>query len=528
MSTNDRRAAAAIEACDFTMAIAGKILLHQASFDIQQGELVLLVGPSAVGKSLLLQILAGVLSPSSPDLEVSGTLSVAGENILERRHRRATRQVGILFQDHALLDDLAPLENIQFAADHAPRSLPARERRRKAQELLREFGLEGAPHVRALSGGQRQRLAVARTLAHDPAVLLYDEPTTGLDPANARRVAARIAETHRRHGKTSLIVTHDFASLAHVVDRILLFDAARKRIREIGADGVAREMEALDQALAEAPEGARARRRRPLDHLAAGPRATASAVMGLLAYALHLLPAFPRLRWGLHFLLHELRLVCFPSAMVYMVVTGLILGFVSTYFTFRYLPHRPYTEPLLADEVLAGLGYIMYRVLSPVLATLLIAARCGAAVSSDTGNRAYARQLDALASFGIRPSRYLFTAISWAFLIGTPLLCAIVFLVARAFSLLVFDFTHPQHSAFFWDLHFHQLLLQEGTSLYSGSWWLLAKVETAGAGIAAIAYHQGARPKRSTSAVSLAVTSTIIWATLWVLAVHFAYAFLEF
>lgn len=509
---------------DFTLGVANRTLLENARFEIPRGELTLLVGPSGAGKSLLLQLLSSVLRPGEADLFASGTLRLAGHDMLAARGDQAPR-VGLVFQDHALFDDLSPSENLEFALDHSARELTPEERRKKAATLLEEFGLSGTPHIRALSGGQRQRLAVARTLAQDPELVIFDEPTTGLDPANSKRVAARIASTHREHGKTSIIVTHDYPALAPIVDRVLLLDPTRLEIREIGKDEI-------EKCLLECDPQNRARVESPTSEerwLWRFLRATGEVFSAALHSLMYVVPRWQRPRWGLRALVHQLSLVTFPSALVYMAIAGVILGVVTTYFTFRYLPMKHYTEPLLIDEILAGLGFLLFRVLGPSLATILIAARAGAAVTADLGNRTYSRQFDALRSMGIDPARYHATAVQWAFLIGTPILCALTFLVATITSEFVFVLDHhPEQSAFFWEVHYFRRFMDPGTGAIDGLWWTFFKVETAGFGVGAISYAQGVRPKRAGSDVSTAITRAILWSTLYVLLVHTLFAFFEF
>lgn len=512
-----------LEARDLSLRAGDRVLLEHASFAIRPGDLALLIGPSGSGKSLLLQILAGVLDPRQGGIEVRGELRVGDVDLLATGPGSVSKRVGMVFQDHALFDDLSAEDNLYFAIDH--RQPRGADPRREAQALLDDFGLAQLPHVRAMSGGQRQRLAVARTLAQDPEIIIYDEPTTGLDVDNAERVAARIAKTHHDHSKTSVVVTHDYPTLLPIATRILLIDSVAACVREVTPAEVAPAMHAAgatrqSTTVARPPPAVR-----PLRALL---HTTVDVVAGLLCYLVSLVPRWPRLRWGLRFLVGQLRLVTFVSAMAYMAVAGVILGVVSTYFTFEYLPQRRYTEALITDEILAGLGYLLWRVLAPVLCTILIAARCGAAVSADLGNRTYSRQLDAMRSMGIEPRRYLFTAVTFAFLVGAPLLTLIVFALARLTSELVFVYHFPDHTPFYWHLHFHRLLHDSGDLIYRGGWWTLAKVEAAGAGVAAIAYHLGVRPKRSGREVSAGVTGTIIFATLWVLLTHFVFAFLEF
>ncbi len=241
-----------------------------------------------------------------------------------------------------------------------------------------------------------------------------------------------------------------------------------------------------------------------------------------------LLPVWRHPLWGLRFLLHYLRLVAGPSAWAYLAISGAIIGFVTTYFTFRFLPFAKYTEPLIIEDLLMSIGFALYRILVPVLATILIAARCGAAVASDIGNKSYSRQLDALRTIGVNPRFYLLTSILYSFLLGTPLLTWISYQVSAATSLAAFTATHAERGPDFWQAFFHRRLVLPDAMLFAGTGWLLAKLLLCGAGIGLIAYYRGAAPKHSGRNVSDGITSSILWSTLYVLIVHFVFAFVEF
>ena len=255
---------------------------------------------------------------------------------------------------------------------------------------------------------------------------------------------------------------------------------------------------------------------------------TTRAATAVVTSPLRLLPLWKSPGWGLRYLMHYLRLVAGPTAWLYIALSGMIVGFVATYFTFKFLPYADYTEPLLIEDLLRSTGFALFRILVPVLATILIAARSGAAVASDIGGKSHGGQIDALRTLGTRPDRYLLTGVLYAFLIGTPLLITIGYLVASLTSLVVFAATHSQHGAMFWDLHFHRELRSPETWWYRGLGWVIAKTQLCAAGIALISYYRGARLKNSTRDVSLGITSAILWATLYVLAVNFVFSFIEF
>jgi ABC-type transporter Mla maintaining outer membrane lipid asymmetry ATPase subunit MlaF/ABC-type transporter Mla maintaining outer membrane lipid asymmetry permease subunit MlaE len=527
-----------------TVRAGGRMLLEGAGADLPACAVTLVIGASGAGKTVLMKILAGLIGPEDRDYEVEGSIRIGGEEILaeqsgSRRLRKAAPPVGIVFQNFALFDELSTQDNIRFALDHRPRrsrtDAPADSsttgRGLTPSALIDELKIPARTPVMALSGGQKQRLAIARTLAYDPPVIIYDEPTAGLDPVNAVRVAARIRSTGEMHAKTTVVVTHDYEHLAGIADAIYLLDPDQRRLVPLSRDalaGLSKDLPGATTFQEGEPPPRKSISRRLLDAAARFLETTGAAFEKALWVPLFLLPLWRSARWGLRFFLHYLGLVASPSACLYFGASGLIAGFVSTHFAFKFLPHRNYTEPLIADELLNGLGFALYRILVPVLLTILLAARCGAAVASDVGNRVYSHQVDALRSMAAPPSRYLLTNILYAFLAGAPILIGIGFLAARATSLAVYVFNYPEKGPDYWDGNFHRDLRIPGEILYRGTAWLAAKICLCGLGVGSIAYHIGIRPKSSGVEVSRGITTTIILATLFVLLVHFVFAFLEF
>jgi ABC-type transporter Mla maintaining outer membrane lipid asymmetry ATPase subunit MlaF/ABC-type transporter Mla maintaining outer membrane lipid asymmetry permease subunit MlaE len=529
-----------VEIRDLSIRAGGNLLLDRGSARFEPGEIALIIGPSGAGKSLLLRVMAGLVGPKSGEIEVRGEVLV-GDQPAGGDNEGA---VGVVFQSFALFDELSPLDNIRFAAAHrrpADRSSHAASTEVSlAERLLSELRVPRDVRTASLSGGQRQRLAIARTLAYNPQVILYDEPTSGLDAVTGGQVARLIKSTHDAHRKTSIIVTHDDRSLVPIADRVYLLDPATHTLRLLDRSEWTNMAALLHPPAAE--RQATPERDQAVPPLSAPGKVsgwlatqvgdffvgTSRAVERLLLVPAELLPLWKNVPWGLRYFAHYLRLVAGPSAWVYVAVAGAITGFVSTYFTFHFLPFRSYVEPLVIEDLVMALGFAMYRILVPLLATILIAARCGAAVASDVGGKVYGQQIDALRTFGASPARYLSTNILYAFLCGTLVLVGVAFVVARLTSLVVFTSTHPHFGPFFWQSHFNEQLIVPGHWLYKGSGWLAAKLVLCAAGTALIAYDQGSRPKHSSIDVSNGITSTVLWATLYVLLIHLTFAVFEF
>lgn len=193
-----------------------KTILDGVNMDIPEGRMVAIMGPSGVGKTTILKLISGQLVPDE------GTVEVDGRNINQLKHselHRLRRHIGVLLQNGALFTDLTVFENIATPVrEHT--DLPERLLKRLVRSKLRAVGLAGTeelmPHE--LSGGMARRVALARAVVLDPAMVLYDEPMTGLDPIAVSTVRTLMRETNDALGLTSVIVTHNVAQMAQLVD----------------------------------------------------------------------------------------------------------------------------------------------------------------------------------------------------------------------------------------------------------------------------------------------------------------------
>ena len=188
--------------------------LRGVDFQVWEGEFVAIVGPSGCGKSTLLQLLGSLDRPSE------GTLTYRGKSLADLRDPSAYRaaEVGFIFQAFHLLPTFTVVENVQIPMFEG--KLSRSQRVTRAEELLQEVGLQHRlTHFPSeLSGGERQRVAIARSLANNPSVLLADEPTGNLDSENAAQVVELLLRLHKELGTTLILVTHD-AGIAALASR---------------------------------------------------------------------------------------------------------------------------------------------------------------------------------------------------------------------------------------------------------------------------------------------------------------------
>jgi len=216
-----------------TKRFDGRTVLDGIDLPIESGQIVAIMGSSGGGKTTLLKCISGLIVPEEGKVEVDGIDVLANPE-------EARQHMGMVFQSAALFDSLNVRDNVLFGVRRR-RSLSAKEAEALTTELLERVGLvEAADRLPSeLSGGMKKRVGIARALALKPQVILYDEPTTGLDPVTAYTIDQLIVELRRDLGVTSLVVSHDVSSVFRVADRVafldkgkLVFDGAPEQFHE--------------------------------------------------------------------------------------------------------------------------------------------------------------------------------------------------------------------------------------------------------------------------------------------------------
>ncbi|MBW2709364.1 MAG: ATP-binding cassette domain-containing protein [Deltaproteobacteria bacterium] len=212
----------------------GHDVLKGISFEVGKGEVFALVGGSGGGKSVLLKHVAGLMKPDRGSVTVDGLeIGTAGQKSL----RVFRERLGFLFQGGALFDSLSVFENVAFPLNEKS-NLSRNVIREKVLMELENVGLSGSEHryPSQISGGMVKRAALARALVGDPEIMLFDEPTTGLDPVTGQSILSLIDACHRRLSFTGIIVTHEIPKVFSIVDRVIMLHEGLVRADGTPAD----------------------------------------------------------------------------------------------------------------------------------------------------------------------------------------------------------------------------------------------------------------------------------------------------
>ena len=209
-----------IKLVNLTKTFDEQVVLNNLNLEIPTGSITAIIGPSGEGKSVLLKHIIGLLQPDSGEVLVDGeNLSRMGNAALNR----VREKFGMLFQNAALFDSMTVFENVAFPLEEKTRLSPV-EIARKVHEALDHVGLQGADrkYPDELSGGMKKRVGLARAVLLDPKIILFDEPTTGLDPIICRAIHELIRDAHRRFGFTAVVVSHEIPEIFNISTHVAM------------------------------------------------------------------------------------------------------------------------------------------------------------------------------------------------------------------------------------------------------------------------------------------------------------------
>jgi phospholipid/cholesterol/gamma-HCH transport system ATP-binding protein len=212
-------------------------VLKNVSLQLFNGENLVVLGKSGSGKSVLIKCIVRLLDPDD------GTINVLGEDVSALKRDRLgelRKKVGFLFQSGALYDSMTVKQNLEFPLKRIKKNLTQKEMDEKINEVLEQVGLLDAINKMPsqLSGGMRKRISLARTIVVDPMIMLYDEPTTGLDPVTSDEISSLINEVQKTYKTSSLIITHDIECARATANRIIMLHDG-----EVYQEGILEEFE---------------------------------------------------------------------------------------------------------------------------------------------------------------------------------------------------------------------------------------------------------------------------------------------
>jgi len=218
MTKSDRKV---IEIHNLQIGFGDQVVISDVSLHLNEGENLVILGKSGSGKSVLVKCIVRLLIPDK------GTIHVLGENVNELNREGLSelrKKIGFLFQSGALYDSMTVKENLEFPLRRIKRGLSRKETDEKVKEVLEQVGLYDSldKMPSQLSGGMRKRISLARTIVVDPMIMLYDEPTTGLDPVTSDEISALINEVQRIYKTSSIIITHDIECARNTADRVIM------------------------------------------------------------------------------------------------------------------------------------------------------------------------------------------------------------------------------------------------------------------------------------------------------------------
>ncbi len=489
----------------FRLAFRGSegdhVILDDVTMTLKSGGFYLMVGESGSGKSSLLGLITGLWEEREPAPKIRGSLEVLGKSVVKRGYPRELRgRVQAVLQEDGLLDELSPRQNVELGLRVAGRS------KKLSLALLSQAGMEHPPtSVSQLSGGQRKRVAVARALAGDPELLIFDEPTAGLDVDSARQMAELLSTTHDKESdRTTIVISHDLQAFRGLANQVLLLDPEKKTIIQMDAAE-------LGDAV---PRSAVAKKGRsgppPIYGVQRILLELAGFVHTFTTAITRLPPVYPGIvtKTATRFIL---------ESVLFVVVGCATIGGLATFFSLRNNP----LEGAFSGAVITGCGKVLVAVLVPLMASFFFTARIAAGAAARLGTMKRTSQVSALRLMGIRPADYLLTPLVWGIGVALPIATAAGIIGACLASMVAAKLV-TGISTFGWaKMFFAQVELEDAR-------YGILKTLLSGFLVAVQTYYLAMGPKRSGQDVGHAVNRSIVVGIFSVLVVHAVLTLLQF
>jgi phospholipid/cholesterol/gamma-HCH transport system ATP-binding protein len=506
----------------------GHRVLDDLSLAVERGEHLVIVGLSGSGKSVLMEHIVGFQRPDSGRVRI---LNVdLDEDVPDSTMEQIRTQIGMVFQGSALIDSLTSLENVMLPL--TSRGVSLSDAQSRAELMLKSVGLspsEGSRFPAQMSGGMQKRLGIARALITEPAILLYDEPTTGLDAATSTVISRLMRRVqHARPQLASITITHDYLSAGVLADRVLYLNRETGRLDDVLASAdIQRVREQHGGETRAAVAVIRERLEAFFEQIVVRDHSSASRSSDMTWGA-----AFTRtFTAGFHTLGESVLLLArvgMPSDLTALTRRLYEIGFQSlavaaaagAFFGMMLSLQigLGLSETGVFDPLPRIIGSAIVDKVGPLVTGLLLAGRISASLSAEIGGKRLSRQFDALRAMAISPVSYWLSPLFWASVFALPVLNIVVDLNAFIGAYCVAVFRYQVKGSFFLKELFLNVTL--GSFLFG-----LLRAAVFGGAVALIGYTKGAEEKRSSDDVGRATTLAVVAASLAVIVLDFVMTF---
>ena len=433
-----------------------KCILSKASIDVNYGEIILLIGPSGSGKTSIIKLLSGILDVSQDKWHIDG--SFESENNHIDLSKSNTILGGYIFQKFALFDDLSLEQNILIAKDHGKHEYATFD----LSELTKDINLKQKAQL--CSEGQKQRVSIIRAIQSGFPFLLFDEPNSGLDINLSKQLAVSIKHVVNQTNCPAIIVAHHYETFLSVCDRLLILDPKSQNMIEIPEKEIT-DINKIEELLI----------KKPVEH--PSPLRTDIKPIKILKKSKPKI----KLKWfSIYFYQYMFDLVFSPTVLIYMAISGILSGFISTWFLFQHFPYREFLSPIIHESSLQKLGFVQFRILVPLVTSLLLASRNSAIISADIGHRVYSEQISAMNNLSIPYHVYISLNIVLTMIIGSIAFFFLNFLLCAVSSMYTWSYIYPQESITLWKKVYYNQILSTVHMLPYGISWIFSKMIISG------------------------------------------------